>query len=85
MTMSGSSTAKKTEITTINIRVVLLASRCLLFSLRMVKFTAMRMAVMMMIMVVMLVTTNYVMVLVTTHLPPVRGFAAWSALLAIKR
>ena len=80
MTMSGSSTAKKTEITTINIRVVLLASRCLLFSLRMV-----RMAVIMMIMVVVLVTTNYVMVLMTTHLPPARGFAAWSALLAIKR
>ena len=81
MTMSGSSTAKKTEITTINIRVVLLASRCLLFSLR-----GMRMAVMMMmIMLVVLVTTNYVMVLMTTHLPPARGFAAWSALLAIKR
>ena len=58
MTMSGSSTAKKTEITTINIRVVLLASRCLLFSLRMVKFMTMRMAVMMMmIMVVVLMTT----------------------------
>ena len=26
-----------------------------------------------------------VIILVTTHLPPVRGFAAWSALLAIKR
>ena len=85
MTMSGSSTAKKTEITTINIRVVLLASRCLLFSLRMVRFTTMRMAVMTMIMVVVLMTTNYVMVLVTTHLPPASGFAAWSALLAIKR
>ena len=47
MTMSGSSTAKKTEITTISIRVVLFASRCLLFSLRMVKFTTMRVAVMM--------------------------------------
>ena len=55
MIMSGSSTAKKTEITTINIRVVLLASRCLLFSLRRVKLTAMRMTVMM-IMAVMLVT-----------------------------
>ena len=47
MTMSGSSTAKKTEITTISIRVVLLASRCLLFSLRGMRFTTIRMAEMM--------------------------------------
>ena len=47
MTMSGSSTAKKTEITTINIRVVLFASRCLLFSLRMMRFTTIMMAVLM--------------------------------------
>ena len=58
MTMSGSSTAKKTEITTINIRVVLLASRCLLFSLRGMRFTTIRMAVIMMMkMAVMLMTT----------------------------
>ena len=34
MNMRGSSTAKKTEMTTINISVVLFASLCLLFSLR---------------------------------------------------
>ena len=31
------------------------------------------------------VDDHNVMFLVATHLPPVRGFAAWSALLAIKR
>ena len=48
MTMSGSSTAKKTEITTINIRVVLFASRCLLFSLRAMIF----MTIMLMVIVI---------------------------------
>ena len=85
MTMSGSSTAKKTEITTINIRVVLLASRCLLFSLRGMRFTTIRMAEMMIDDNGGGVGDHNVMFLVTTHLPPVRGFAAWSALLAIKR